>query len=79
MWRMRGMFDALHQLTARLGITLFLEHEQVAKAIAAAHKSDIDGRNHGPGRSGLKDPYGPEGAMRLRSDREIHVRAVGDE
>lgn len=48
-WRMRGMLDALEELTGELGFIVTLEDYEVALGIAAAHGRDIEGVNHGPG------------------------------
>ena len=48
-WRMRGMLDALEELTGELGFIVTLEDYEVALGIAAAHGRDIEGMNHGPG------------------------------
>ena len=54
-WRMRGMLDAIRELARFLGIEVEIETYEVAVAIAKAHGSSIEGRNHGPGCGDCED------------------------
>ena len=48
-WRLREMYESLKSLASSLDIDVHLEDYELAVAIAAAHGTDIEGRNHGPG------------------------------
>ena len=50
-WRMRGMLDEVRELGSHLGFEAVIEDLETAEAISEAHGTDVEGRNHGPGRS----------------------------
>ena len=59
-WRMRGMLDEVRELGSHLGFEAVIEDLETAEAISEAHGTDVEGRNHGPGRA-LVPPYDIEG------------------